>query len=95
MTKNSYLKMDIVGYHNFIDHFFNHIKNNLIFALVKTDVLLTIFFHNIKKFFFLLNNVMKKFISKMKNKKAKAKHYYQANKENLQKRSRQYYTELS
>ena len=56
-NKNMYLKVNIVGYHIFINLLVNHIKNNfveyrefvLIFSLIRT-VILFLFFKRFKKY---------------------------------------------
>ena len=67
----------------------------LIFALGRTAILFTIFYHAIKidYLFMFYNNIIEDYSKKnMENKKkSKAKKYYQANKEKLQKRSRENY----
>ena len=95
------LKMVIVGYHIFINLHVNHIKNDFteyrgfssIFALGRTSILSTIFFHAIKNILnFLFINIIERglFPEKKeceKNPKKQKQKYYQTKKEKIEKRS--------
>ena len=91
--------MDKLVYHIFINQLVNHAKNNfikyrkfiLIFALLRTTILSTIFFHTTNFF----SHYNSRLFSKMENRKTKAKNHYQANKEKLKERLQVYYRNLS
>ena len=88
MTKNIYLKMDLVDYHIFINLLANHIRNNFvkyrqfifIFAQVRTAILFRFLFFLTLYFFFVLFFLLNDKINcKMENRKKKSKYYYQTN----------------
>ena len=82
MTKNMYLKMDLVDYHIFINLLANHIRNNFvkyrqfifIFAQVRTAILFRFLFFSTLYFFFCFIFFVK-WQNKLQNGKQKKEKY--------------------